>query len=340
MEGRNRCIALKIGISLEIINGLLFFTAHIAHMNYQVLGYNSEDRENPVSLSTPVDAASYLETQKCQDLCCLVLVAEERFQLVLDNFQEWETELLEQAQAALLWRNPDFTTAMQQRLTLDRRFVNLLTSLRLYLDQSDHNLSHIFGDNSAELIKIKGFKNKLYDDHFGFRLIEALRNHVQHSALPLSAISYNEKRVESKDGFFVQSSVVPKISYDALAENPKFKKSVLEEIKAQGRYTDLRLSAREYIFCLTQLHFEMRGTLKECFSISRATYEKAIEKFSEIGGRKVKHVRLEALDESGRVVGRVEFVDNFLKLYDVLFLKNSKVIDIRRNFASNALHEN
>jgi hypothetical protein len=30
----------------------------------------------------------------------------------------------------------------------------------------------------------------------------------------------------------------------------------------------------------------------------------------------------------------------FLKLYDALHAKNSKVIDIRRSFASNALHKN
>src|SRR6266705_4309051 len=147
-------------------------------MKYQVFGYNLEQKEKPVSISAPIDAAKYKEVKKSRDICTLVLVVEERFQLALDNFQEWETELLNQAQRSLLWNINDFATAMQQRLNLDRRFVNLLSSFRLYLDQSDHNISQIFGKDSNELKSVKKFKFELYDAHFGYRLIESLRNHV------------------------------------------------------------------------------------------------------------------------------------------------------------------
>jgi hypothetical protein len=308
-------------------------------MKHQVFGYNYDNPAKPVAISAFIEAAEYEAVRKSQDICCLVLLFEERFQLALDNFHEWETELLEQAQSALLWNTNDFSTAMQQRLKLDRRFVNLLSSLRLYLDQSDHNISQICGKESRELKEIKEFKNSLYDNHFGFRLLEALRNHVQHSSLPLNTISYGSRRVESKDGFYVQFSVAPKISWEELSENEKFTKRVLEELKDKTDYFDLRLAAREYIDCLTLLHAQIRGTLREHFSNSRAIYEMAIERHSKIGGHKVKHIRMDALEDDGRSLGRVELVDEFLKLHDALRAKNSKVLDIRRSFASNALHK-
>lgn len=307
-------------------------------MNYEVSGHNFDDPENPVALSSFIDAAEYEEVRKCQDLCCLVLLFEERFQLALDNFHDWETELLEQAHSALLWNANDFTTAMQQRLKLDRRFVNLLSSLRLYLDQSDHNISQIFGDQSKELRKIKEFKSWLYDNHFGFRLLEALRNHVQHSSLPLSTISHGYSRVESKDGFYNQFSVAPKISQAELAQNKKFNKGVLEELRSQKEYSDLRLAAREYIYCLTMLHAQIRATTKEHFSKSRVAYEGAIQTHSKVDGYKLKNITMYVLEDDGSSSGHIHLVDEFLKLHDALHAKNSKVIDIRRSFASNALH--
>jgi len=308
-------------------------------MKYQVFGfyYENENPAKPVSLSKTIEATEYEEVKKCQDLCCLVLLFEERFQLALDNFHEWETELLEQAHSALLWNANDFATAMQNRLKLDRRFVNLLSSLRLYLDQSDHNISKICGEESKELKQIKEFKNWLYDNHFGFRLLEALRNHVQHSSLPLSTISYGSRRVESKDGFYIQFFVAPKISQEELSENKKFNKRVLGELDNQKDYSDLRLAAREYIYCLTQLHTQIRGTLRESFSNLRGSYESAIERHSIFDGHKVKHIRMNAIDDAGRILSQVQLVDEFLKLHDVLYSRNSKVIDIRRSFASSAL---
>ncbi len=216
-------------------------------------------------------------------------------------------------------------------------YASLNSSLRLYLDQSDHNISKICGEESKELKQIKEFKNWLYDNHFGFRLLEALRNHVQHSSLPLSTISYGSRRVESKDGFYIQFFVAPKISQEELSENKKFNKRVLGELDNQKDYSDLRLAAREYIYCLTQLHTQIRGTLRESFSNLRGSYESAIERHSIFDGHKVKHIRMNAIDDAGRILSQVQLVDEFLKLHDVLYSRNSKVIDIRRSFASSAL---
>jgi|ERR1700722_10365212 len=127
-------------------------------MKHEVFGYNLEQKEKPISISAPIEAVKFNEVKKSQDICTFALVIEERFQLGLDNFHEWETELLEQAQKSLIWNINDFATAMQQRLDLDRRFVNLLSSLRLYLDQSDHNVSQVFGEDSEEFKGVKKFK--------------------------------------------------------------------------------------------------------------------------------------------------------------------------------------
>lgn len=99
-------------------------------------------RPRPVKVATTtVERARYQEVKRARDICLLAVVLEERFQLVLDNYTEWECELLNQAQAYLLGQTYSRHSAMQQRLTLDRRLTNVLTAFRLYLDQTDNNIS-------------------------------------------------------------------------------------------------------------------------------------------------------------------------------------------------------
>src|ERR1039458_6938051 len=117
-------------------------------MNYSVIGFVSGQ---PLRLEKAVAKEQYDPAKAGRDVCILALGFEERFQLVLDNFHEWEMELLNQAHNHLLWRNTGHNAAMQDRLCLDRHLVNLLSSMRLYLDHTDHGISTTFGNPSAEL---------------------------------------------------------------------------------------------------------------------------------------------------------------------------------------------
>src|ERR1039457_4034460 len=121
----------------------------------------------------PIEQRRYQEVKRARDICLLAVILEERFQLVLDNYAEWEGELLHQALGHLLWQTVRYDS-MQQRLALDRRLTNVLTAFRLYLDQTDNNIAEIFGNPSQELEGVKRLKNEMYDDCFGFRFLEAL----------------------------------------------------------------------------------------------------------------------------------------------------------------------
>ena len=172
-----------------------------------------------------IDAKRFETVESAKNDCLLALGFEEKFQLVVDNYIEWETELLKQAQTSILWQTNNKFEALQHRLTLARKLTNVLTGFRLYVDQTDHALSKIFGGNSNELQAIKQFKNKLYDTCFGYRFLEALRNHVQHCDLPIEVITFNSKLVDREKMPQVQFSVIPQASLEALSENGNFKKT-------------------------------------------------------------------------------------------------------------------
>ncbi len=211
-------------------------------MRYTVVGFAYDQA---LWLEAEIAEERYDSINRAKSFCLLALGFEERFQLVLDNFHEWEMALLNQAHHFLLWKATGHNNAMQDRLSLDRHLVNLLSSMRLYLDHTDHGLSTMFGKTSDQLESVKKFKGTLYDKHLGYRLLEALRNHVQHCGLPVHSISYKQSRVETrKKHVFDQVSVEPRLDFNELASNHGFKVSVLEEIKQLGEKIDLRPFAR------------------------------------------------------------------------------------------------
>jgi hypothetical protein len=291
-----------------------------------------------VKLATKgIEQARYLEVKRARDICLIAVVLEERFQLVLDNYTEWECELLNQAQAHLLGQTNSRHSAMQKRLTLDRRLMNLLSAFRLYLDQTDNTISEVFGNPSVELETIKKFKNGLYDSCFGYRFLEALRNHVQHCGLPIEIITFNSGFVGRDPKNDVQFSVIPNTTLETLASDKEFKKAILDEVKSLGEKIDLRLPIREYVSCIVSLHDEVRKVFSKVISDSKESYSKAVKKYSMIDEHAVRHPRLECHTDSGKVEETVHLILDFLDRYELLHGQNSNVRNVTKSFVSNVI---
>jgi len=299
-------------------------------MQYEVSGYV----QGGGSASLQITEQRFKEVRDAKDACLSALEVEEKLALLLDNFFEFEVELLKLAEQFLLWRDTTHRGMMQDRLLLDRRLVNLLTACRLYLDQVDHVVSGIFGSPSAELEQLKAFKNELYDSSLGYRIMEALRNHVQHAGLLVHIISYDNSKVEGQGHDDWQVVVSPISLVETLSENRKFKKETLTEIKALGPKLDLRWCTRDYLSCFSRLHERARGIIHTRFGPARGVYEQAVAEYSTVDQVPIQLPRLFELNEDTSANQEIALVTEFLKLHDVLREKN-KERDYRRSFASN-----
>jgi len=237
----------------------------------------------------------------------------------------------------VIWRNHEYIDTMQRRLRLDRRLVNLLTACRLYLDQTDHVISSVFGSESKERERIKLFKSKQYDMHWGYRLMEALRNHAQHAGLIVHVIAHHYEHSRDQNGHVTATefTVIPHTTVQTLAQNPEFKKSVLEELKKKGKDIDLRRPIRQYVACLMSIHSEIRDLLKARTAEARIAYEAALIEFGKHEGNVVYFPTLQELDDAGNTVTRVQLVSEFLEALDSLSKKNSGFDSLPLHFASN-----
>jgi hypothetical protein len=299
-------------------------------MNFEVVGYVASG-----ITTLQISEERYRVVKSAKATCLFATELEEKFALLIDNFYELETELLKLAEASRIWPNRDHRDTMLERLTIDRRLVNLLTACRLYVDQTDHGISALFGKFSNDLNRIKLFKNQLYDDCWGYRFMEALRNHVQHSGLPIHIISHNSARVSGVDQDYSQYTVVPQTSVKKLAENSSFKKAILTELQEMGEQIDLRPAIREYIDCFCRLHERIRETITAKLANDRPVYEAAIVEYSNIEGVAVRFPHLHKTNEDGTADEEIALVAHFLDYLDPLRLRNPTNRNLSRTFSAN-----
>lgn len=294
-------------------------------MKYEIAGYIAHSE---------ISEECYKTIKSAKATCLFALELEEKLALLFDNYFEFETELLKLAEASRIWKRRHHEDSMLQRLTLDRRLVNLLTACRLYLDQTEHGISSQFGKPSAALTEVKSFKNNLYDDHWGYRFMEALRNHVQHSGLPVHTISYSSARIKGTSVDYGQFIIIPQSSAKKLAENILFKKAILTELHKMGDKIDLRPAVREYVECFAKLHEYLREKIAQKFVDNRAIYETAVNKHAD-----KKLPRLVEKNDDGTTSEEVALVGDFLYLLDSYRTRNITNPNLARSFAANTSQE-
>ena len=91
----------------------------------------------------------------------------------------------------------------------------------------------------------------------------ALRNHVQHSGLPVHGVTTNQGWTSLDETGMLRFGLTPYVEARFLRENPKFNKRVLREIEGLGGKLDLKRLVREYIEGLSVVHSRIRDLLRE-----------------------------------------------------------------------------
>ncbi len=64
---------------------------------------------------------------------------------------------------------------------------------RLFFDHTFRDLSQRFGKESEQYQSVIDATSKAFDNHFGYRLIDGLRNYIQHNAMPPLSVSHSQQ---------------------------------------------------------------------------------------------------------------------------------------------------
>jgi len=239
----------------------------------------------------------------------ILLDTEEKFGMIIYNFLEYERELLSLALEDMALRGAEWSKMRGALALVNRRLANVLTVARLYLDHIKHDVAAMYGGTGEQLTRITRATNTQYDSRLGYRVMEALRNVLQHRSFPIKIMNWCKDREERADECFLRHRVTAHLRLTDLERNEKFKKSVLEELRRRREdQIDVGPLLREYIEGLSLVHMDVRLASDEDMQQWLSVVMKPAARYAEVSGRDPDTIVAYALDDEQFALDEVPIV--------------------------------
>ncbi len=280
----------------------------------------------------------YLSVTSAQKNIWAMLSIEEKFDALLQNYAEYERELLSIGVERSLFRELKWFTMIGDLHLLNRRLGNLLTMARVYVDHTSHDLNEIYGKASNTSDALKQAFRGCYERSFGYRVMEALRNHMQHHSFPIGGISLPSQWMGdvTSDKSRLRTRVHVYLDPGRLRLNNKFKPGVLEELEhASDETRDVTFLLRAYIEQLGSVH-EVVRLLASDYPQWKSTIEGVLHRYEDLTGEK----RWDAVavvkdNERDKWMDRMTIFTEPCKRLEWLRKNNGLLTNLQKRYVSN-----
>jgi hypothetical protein len=264
-----------------------------------------------------------------------MLSIEDKFNLVLENYAEFERELLNSSVSTMIFRKEDWSSHIDEIHLINRRLINLLTTCRLYIDQTAHNICSIYGKDSEQEKVVERQKNLEYDSTTqpGYRVMESIRNYVQHRELPVYGVRHNAL----SQGDTVKHTIEIDVNIKTLAEDKKFKRKIIEELEKRSRGNSINLVplVREYIASIGKIHLKIRDLIKPDLLQWETILQEVISEY--YNSTRFSEGLTLVVDDSGTIIESLEIFNDFMKRRQSLENKNEYISHYSSHFISSEI---
>lgn len=275
-----------------------------------------------------IDAERYAALRSSHAVLGHALAIEEKYQIVLSNYLDFEREVASVAVSQMVLGASEYADFFDIKLSLNVRLVNLLTAVRLYNDQLvGHVAQCVPGVDRNNLLK--GVFAEHYDGNFEYRFMEALRNYVQHSGMPVHRVVLGGRRA-GENHELLEYSLSVSSQKSQLESDRKFKRSVLDEMPDE---VDLVLAVRAYVESISGVHEAARNAIRSHVSRARGLVEEAISEYQNLHNGTVVGLRARKV-EDGSVVEDSPVLLNWDDVRARLEQRSSRLVNLRNRYAT------
>ncbi len=256
------------------------------------------------------------------------LSAEEKFDLVIGNYADYEQEIMSMAIHNMLHHDFRWSTFADGRYLIARRLANVLAVARSYIDQIKQDVESVLGQDAKNTI-CSAFSAE-YDKSIGYRVMEALRNYLQHGGFPIG-LSFPFEW-QGAEGSAMRIGIAPTLSLRDL-EGSAFKSSVYRELLALGqenRKANINLFLREYIEGLNRVHIHLRELISARVEDARSEFVRATQVGRERLGPHIAGLAAIAIDDDGRETEVLGIFDEISDRLAVLVKRNPALPTLSR----------
>ena len=298
-------------------------------MKYQLVKGSTQSAD-----TIELTADEFEEISKSKLNLIIALGIEEKFNLVLENYLEFERELLEMVLGRLIFADTSWSGFQNDIYVLNRRLANLLSACRTYIDQLQHDLSQVFGRNSTELAS---FRDKLEDEKkstLGFRAMEALRNHAQHFSFPIQSLMFTSTLDETGVNRTVKNTVSPSLSITELKDDRQFDEDLITDLFNSDTEILLTPLVRDNVEALGRIHRVVHSSLDGNLLAWDAVMHNAIQRWKNQFGD--EHLGLAAVRVSsdGKDEMIVQVFDEFIERRKFLQKRTSRAANLANQYVS------
>lgn len=225
-----------------------------------------------------IDESEFHELEKAKEFLHFIVTHEESYDIIISNYIEFEQEILQLTLQNVMYHDSTSSSFYELRMRLNKRLINLLTSVKLYQDLGIHQIPKFLCEREKYQTEIKKLFSNEYDKKNHYRFMEELRKYTQHAGLAIHLTSFSMSRANSQNSSQVEysvnfSSYLEQLKKDKMFNGCKFPK-MEDEI-------DLKLAVRHYIESVSFVHSSVRELFKDFTNDSRNKLESAHTKFKE-----------------------------------------------------------
>lgn len=191
------------------------------------------------------------EYEKCNHVLSLLRDFEHNSQLftmIVWNFQDYH-DTIEAYLQAFIYKDMEHLQYRPAQFNINRIALNVLSSIRMYLDHVETSLKRRYGEASEEVKNFEKICSKVYDENFSYRLLYRLRNYAQHCGFPINDICFMTEKVSER----VEHRLLIRISRDKLLEGFNWK-SLKPEIVASPDYFDFNEHLTSMMQSINEVH--------------------------------------------------------------------------------------
>ena len=287
--------------------------------------------------STPTVASDESEYNACKsavDGLQHICDVEEKYENLIENYIEWENAISQHTLRQMVSFRIAYNDVQDLRKLAARKLANLLASARLYLDSLPKHTKQILPGNAGALVQIKEATRIQYDSRLSYRLMEALRNYSQHSALPVHGITTSAMRQSKAETATLDYALLPIIDREQLAQDDHFKKAVLQEI-SKLEQIEFKPMVREYIESLSIVHRAFRSIINPKRKSWTERLESAVYRFKkQFPGESTPGLAVSPVDANGLKANEEVYVaDPIVAYLEHLQLKYSTMMHFAKSRA-------
>lgn len=299
---------------------------------YRIVGIGN-DKSNIVDLTEK----EWDQIVNARSLIYNTYYIEQKYDLMISNYYEFEENLLTQALDRSIWYR-EYQSLNDDLLTTARKIINLVTSIVLYAEHLEqrHIKKFQFGDKRNTEV-FGEFKTYLKSS-IHYKFIKGLRNYIAHRDLPMDSYSYssNWERIGKEEDDKLGHFVVPTVEKEKLLSDKKFSSTVVKAMESKKGKIDLRVPIRKTIAGLSRIAKDFRESLSPDYQDSKAQILDAIDRYKENLDGKFIHCQAEKLIDS-KVVQTISLSEKMFDRVEVLFKRNRSQGVLERRYVHNRL---